>query len=193
MAGFVAIQFHHESPDGLSWGAHLCQFYHNASDWLDLSTRYFLSGLSQNQYCLWILPAVIKRRDFDQMIEAKPPFKEAVLSGQMEIVTAVKWYSLKTGFDPKKVIHCMDEHYKEALKKGYEGIRVAGGPHHIREKSVWKRFTDYEKKVQSEIKSRKIIALCTHSFVECPLSAMNSLIQSHDKTLIRRGGDWEVL
>lgn len=127
------------------------------------------------------------------MINKTRVFKEAFTSGQMEVATATRWYSLKTGFDPHKASQRLHLKYQESLKRGFEGIRVAGGPHHIKEKMVWKRFADYEKRVHQEIGSRKIIALCTHSFTECPLGTMNSLIQSHDRTLIQRSGQWEVL
>ncbi|MGZ5556010.1 MAG: MEDS domain-containing protein, partial [Candidatus Aminicenantales bacterium] len=38
----------------VSWGTHFCQFYRTAQDLLDILVPYFVAGLQNNEFCMWI-------------------------------------------------------------------------------------------------------------------------------------------
>ena len=36
------------------WGTHLCQFYEDQQDLIDILVPYFAEGIRSNEYCMWI-------------------------------------------------------------------------------------------------------------------------------------------
>jgi len=54
------------------WGTHLCQFYQNKKDLIDILVPYFKTGLENNEFCMWITSEI-----FD-VNEAKKAMRKAV-------------------------------------------------------------------------------------------------------------------
>ena len=38
----------------IPWGTHLCQFYENKEDLIDILVPYFAEGLRNNEFCMWV-------------------------------------------------------------------------------------------------------------------------------------------
>ena len=36
------------------WGTHLCLFYRNKQELLDILVPYFKAGLGNNEFCIWV-------------------------------------------------------------------------------------------------------------------------------------------
>ena len=36
------------------WGTHLCQFYQDKQDLIDILVPYFKAGLENNEFCMWV-------------------------------------------------------------------------------------------------------------------------------------------
>ena len=37
------------------WGTHFCYFYERTQDLLDTLVPYFMAGLKNNEFCLWVI------------------------------------------------------------------------------------------------------------------------------------------
>ena len=93
----------------LSWGTHLCQFYHQHDDLVESVVPYLAAGLDQNEACLWILDEIMdigKARELlAQRIRGYDKFARR---GQIRVVSAQEWY-FDPGFNGKKLIAKMEK------------------------------------------------------------------------------------
>jgi hypothetical protein len=77
---------------------------------------------------------------------------------------------------------------KNALKQGYTGLRVAGGPTNFSTQKAKNDFLCFEKKVCATFYNHKIIALCCYRTCECDSNAIFDVIKSNQFALIFRDG-----
>jgi PAS domain S-box-containing protein len=177
----------------VSWGTHFCQFYQTREDLIDVLVPYFKAGLESNEFCMWVTSEPLNEKEAEEaMRKAVPDFDHYLKRGQIEIVPHNEWY-LKDGvFNLQRVLNAWINKFEQALAKGYDGIRVTGNTAWL-EKRDWKNFADYEEEINSVIGKYRMIALCTYSIGKCSASEVVDVVRNHQFTLIRRGGEWELI
>jgi PAS domain S-box-containing protein len=175
------------------WGTHLCLFYQTKEDLIDILVPYFKTGLENNEFCMWVTSEPLKAA------EAKTALKKAVKNldnyikeGQIEILDASQWYTKTGKFKTAKVLEGWVAKQKQALEKGFDGLRLTGNTFWL-EKRDWKNFTDYEKEVDDVIHKHQMIALCSYSLDKCGASEIIDVVDNHQYALIKRRGKWELL
>lgn len=109
------------------WGTHFCQFYQTKEDLIDTLAPYFKAGLEDNEFCIWVTSEPLDEKEArEAMRKAMPDFNRYLKRGQIEIVSYADWY-LKDGvFNLQRVLDAWTDRLKQALAKGYDGIRVTG-------------------------------------------------------------------
>jgi PAS domain-containing protein len=175
------------------WGTHLCQFYETREDLVDILVPYFKAGLENNEFCMWITSEPLKVGD------AKAALKKVVKNldhfikkGQIEIWNYSEWYIKSGKFDAKNVLQGWVEKENQALKRGYDGLRLSGNTFWLEEKD-WRNFTDYEEEVNRVIGKYRMIAICTYSLAKCGASEVIDVVSNHQFTLVRREGKWVII
>lgn len=172
------------------WGTHVCLFYENNEDLLDILVPYFKEGLENNEYCMWITSKPLTKKDAEiAAMKAIPDFKNYLKKEQIEIIPHDEWYLKENKFDLNRVLNDWIEKLDYALSKGYDGLRVTGNTAWL-EKRDWKSFTDYEEEINSIISDYRMIAICTYSLEKCRPYEILDVIQNHQSALIRREGNW---
>ena len=176
-----------------SWGTHLCQFYETREDLVDILVPYFKAGLENNEFCMWITSEPLKVED------AKAALKKLVKNldhfikkGQIEILDYSEWYTKSGKFDANNVLQSWVEKENQALKRGYDGLRLSGNTFWLEEKD-WRNFTDYEEEVNRVIGKYRMIAICTYSLAKCGASEVMDVVSNHQFALIRREGKWVII
>jgi len=182
-----------EIVDDVRWGTHFCQFYQAKKDLIDILVPYFKAGLENNEFCMWITSDTLKVED------AKSSLKKVVKNldyyikkGQIEILDYSEWYTKLGSFDADKVLESWVEKEKQAIKRGFDGLRFTGNTLWL-DKRDWKKFTNYEAKVNSVIGKYKIIAICSYCLDKCGASDIIDVISNHKFALIKREGKWESI
>jgi PAS domain S-box-containing protein len=171
----------------LPWGAHACHFYKTQKDLLDLLVPYFVAGLLNNEFCLWITSkSLAKAAAVRAMKKALPKFSERLERGQMEILPYNRWYLAGGVFDPKRVLTGWVDKCNQATAQGYSGLRLTGDTLWL-EAKTWTSFTAYEKEVDRTLGKFRIKAICTYSLDKCRGSAIIDVVENHQYALIRRG------
>ena len=175
------------------WGTHFCQFYETREDLVDILVPYFKAGLENNELCMWITSEPLKVED------AKAELKKVVKNldhfikkGQIEILDYSEWYTKSGKFDANNVLQGWVEKENQALKRGYDGLRLSGNTFWLRKRD-WRNFTDYEEKVNNVIGKYRMIAICTYSLGKCEASEVIDVISNHQFALIRREGKWVII
>jgi PAS domain S-box-containing protein len=181
------------SIGNISWGTHFCQFYQTKEDLLDLLVPYFRAGLENNEFCMWVTAEPLRKEEAKvAMANVMPDFSRYLACGQIEILRHDEWY-LKDGvFDLKRVLNGWVDKLNEALKQGYEGMRVTGNAAWL-ERNAWENFLDYEAQINGVIGRLRMLALCTYPLHKCSASDIIEVVNNHEFALLKRHGKWELI
>ena len=176
------------------WGSHFCQFYQSKEDLIDISAPYFKAGLEDNKFCLWVVSEPLK------VGEAKAALKrvvegldEYIQKGQIEIIDGSQWPTEAGKFEADKVLGSWVEKERQAVRRGYDGLRFAGDTLFWFKGRNWKNFTEYEKEADNVIGKYRIIAICSYSLDRCGASEIIEVVGNHPLALGRQEGRWKVI
>ena len=154
---------------------------------------YFKAGLENNEFCMWITSEPLKVED------AKAALKKAVKNldhfinkGQIEILDYSEWYTKSGKFDANNVLQGWVEKENQALKRGYDGLRLSENTFGLAERD-WRNFTDYEEEVNNVIGKYRMMAICTYSLGQCGASEVIDVMSNHQFALMRREGQWVII
>jgi PAS domain S-box-containing protein len=175
------------------WGTHLCQFYETREDLVDILAPYFKAGLENNEFCMWITSEPLKVED------AKAALKKVVKNldhfikkGQIEILDYSEWYTKSRKFGADEALQGWVNKENEAVKRGYDGLRLAGNTFWLEERD-WRDFADYEVAVNNVIGKYRMLAVCSYSLDKCGASEVIDVVSNHQFALIRREGKWVII
>ncbi|GAG33844.1 unnamed protein product, partial [marine sediment metagenome] len=175
------------------WGTHLCQFYHTKRDLIDILVPYFKAGLENNEFCMWITAEPLGVEEAKASLKKKVRnLDDYIKKGQIEILEYSQWYIKSGKFDSDSVLQGWVEKEEQALKKGFNGLRLTGNTFWL-EKKDWKDFTEYEAAVDSVIGNYRMIAICSYSLEKCGASNVIDVVSNHKYSLIRKEGKWELV
>jgi len=176
-----------------SWGTHLCQFYQTPEDLIDILAPYFKAGLENNEFCMWITAEPLNAK------KAKASLKKIVRKlddyiekGQIEILDFSQWYTKSGEFDADEVLDSWVEKEKQALERGFDGIRLTGNTFWLEDK-YWRDFTDYEEMINIVIGNYKMLAICSYSLDKCGATEIMDVVANHQFALVKRGNRWEII
>ncbi|MCW3092977.1 MAG: domain S-box protein [Ferruginibacter sp.] len=180
----------------IAWGSHFCTFYETKQDLLDILVPYFKAGLENDEYCLWIVPdsTLITVQEAKQALkQAVPDLDHYFTNGSIEVFKGLDWYLEKDVFDLERVTKAWDAKLKEALKRGYIGIRVSGDTYWLGEKDIWQDFFAYEKQLDDSIVNKPMLVMCTYPLNQSRASELLDVMQAHQLAVARRQGRWELM
>lgn len=177
----------------IPWGTHLCQFYESKQDLIDILVPYFAEGLRNNEFCMWVTSPPLEVAEAKKALaKAIPEIDEYLREGQLEVVSYSDWYLKGGKFDCTRVLQGWVEKEKNALKNGFEGLRLTGNTFWI-ERSLWQSFVDYEEAVNSVIGEHKMLALCTYCLANCSGTDVLDVVRNHIGTLVKQGDKWVLV
>ena len=175
------------------WGTHLCQFYQTKEDCIDILVPYFKAGLENNEFCMWITSEPLKSEDAKKALnKVVKDLDSYIKKGQLEILDASQWYTRSGRFDSDEVLQGWIEKENQAIKNGFDGLRLTGSTFWL-EKKDWDDFVEYEEVINTAIKKHRMIATCSYSLDKCRASEIIDVISNHKFALIRRDEKWECI
>jgi len=172
---------------------HLCQFYQNEEDLIDILVPYFKAGLESNEFCMWITSEPLGVED------AKTSLKRTVRNlddyietSQIEVLDASQWYTKSGKFEPRRVLEAWIEKENQILERGFDRLRVAGNSSWL-DMRDWREFVDYEATVNNIIGNHRMIAICSYSLNKCGPCEIIDVVSNHQSALIKQGNRWEII
>jgi PAS domain S-box-containing protein len=175
------------------WGTHFCQFYKTKKDLIDILVPYFKAGLENNEFCMWITSEPLHVEDAIRALKKQVKnLDDYINKGQIEILDYSQWYTKPGYFDSEKVLKGWIEKERQALEKGFEGLRLSGNTFWL-ESRDWKKFTEYEAAVNSVIGQHQMLAVCTYSLDKCSASEIVDVVSNHQFALVKQQGKWEII
>ncbi len=178
----------------IAWGTHMCQFYKTKQDLIDVLVPYFVDGLKDNEFCVWVTSEFLNKQEaIEAMQTALPNFSSYLEKGQIEIFPYTEWYLKEGKFELHRVLNGWVEKHDKALAAGYVGVRVTGNPFWIDNKQDWDDFAAYEAEINKVIANYKILVLCTYSLDKCKSDEIIDVITNHEFGMIKRAGKWSLI
>ncbi|MGI6576302.1 MAG: MEDS domain-containing protein [bacterium] len=180
--------------DDIPWGTHICGFFETQSDLIDILIPYFLAGLEDNEYCIWIIPESISIFAATNILREFFPGYE-LYSEQIEVLSDSMWYINNDSFGSfqgSRLAKKWTDKVDYALSKGYEGIRICGSTSWL-EKRYWKTFMNYEAEVEREIGSLKMIALCPYQLSKCGMHEILDIVHNHQFSFVKSKHYWKII
>ena len=175
------------------WGTHFCQFYQTKEDLIDILAPYFKAGLEDNEYCMWVTSEPLTSQEAKRALEAKVKnFDEYIKKGQIEIIDYDQWYTKSGHFESDKVLQGWVDKEREALGRGFDGLRLSGNTFWL-EESCWRDFTNYEETVNKVINKYRVLAICAYCLDKCTGSEIIDVVGNHQFALIKRDGKWDII
>jgi len=179
--------------DRLPWGAHLCLFYQTKKDLIDVLVPYFKAGLENNEFCMWVTSAPLTVEDSKRSLKRViRDLDNYIGKGQIEILDYTEWYTKSGRFECDSVLQGWVKKEDHALKKGFDGLRLAGNTVWLK-KEDWAEFADYEATIDGVIPNHQMIAVCFYSLEKCGPSEVLDVVSNHQFALTRREGRWVQL
>jgi len=182
-----------EFIDEVPWGTHLCQFYQSKEDLIEILVPYFKQGLENNEFCMWVTSEPLGVEDAKTALKEKVKnLDDYIRKGQIEILDYKQWYTATGRFEADKVLEGWVEKEKQAIEKGFDGLRLTGNTFWL-EKKDWQSFADYEAVVNSVIGKHRMLAICSYSLDRCQAGEVIDVVNNHQFALIRKEGKWTTL
>ena len=175
------------------WGSHICIFYEAKDDLLDTAATYFKAGLAGNEFCIWAISEPITDADAKAALRRTiPDLKEHLAAGRIEIIQGTDWYLRGNEFDLQRITGGWNEKLRDALDRGFEGMRVSGNAFWI-ESNHWQAFCEYERELDRSLAGQRMVVLCTYSLQASRAVDLLDVAHAHNCCTVRRNGDWEFL
>lgn len=166
-------------------GDHLCSFYETKLEQFQIVLPFLATGLAKGEKCLYIADentaAEIKAGLFMHGVD----MERYLRSSQLKIITAKESYLRLGRFDPDAMISFLTLAVREAVKEGYQCLRVAAeASWTMRELSNLDVFIKYEAMVDAVIKGLPTKILCQYNVKMFLGSIVVKVLKSHPRVLM---------
>jgi hypothetical protein len=174
----------------IPFGVHLCHFYSQRRDLIDLLLPYFEAGLRNRERCVWITAAPLPADEASTLAKNAPGIAEG--SEGLRIVDAREWYGSDDSWC-EAAVTCWLEAEEEALTEKCKGLRIAINTSFV-PSTAWEALMRYEIALGKALKDRRIVALCSFDALLCSPTRLYDVISNHDCALDRTGDEpWRII
>ena len=173
------------------WGSRLCLLYRTPEELIDVLVPYFLAGLNNNEFCLWITSGPLDRQSaLRSLKKSTPDYDKYAARGQIEIIPHTVWYLKGGSLDLPRIARSWDARLNQTIIKGFEGLRSAFNLSWL-EKKDWQSFMNFEAADEDAISKK--ISICAYSLENLEAPEIIDVVKNYQVALFQRNGKWEIL
>jgi PAS domain S-box-containing protein len=177
----------------IPWGTHLCQFYEDKQDLLEILVPYIKAGLQNNEFCMWVASQPLSSAQAKAALAAcVDNLERYIANGQLEVLEYSEWYNLGAGFQSERVLRGWVDRLETAARRGFDGLRLTGNTSWLEEPD-WHGFTEYEATVDAIFGQHRMVGICTYMLSKCSALQIMDVISNHSSALVKRAGKWQVV
>lgn len=176
----------------IPYGVHLCHFYPTRQDLIDGLVPFFVSGLQNNERCVWVTADPLPAHDAKaELAKVMPDVDAALRDGRLRILAADEWYGIALKMSGDDMIELWLRQEEKALGRGFRGLRVTGNTSFLTP-DTWDSFMEYESAISRALEGRRIVALCSYDQHQCRATEMRDVMRHHHYALDRADPTWQV-
>jgi C4-dicarboxylate-specific signal transduction histidine kinase len=177
----------------MPWGTHFCLFYETKDDLIETVVPYLKIGLESKEYCLWVVGKPLTAGQAVTALRHAVPTLDGFLADRsLEIIPSREWLLKRGRFDSKRVVADFHDRLRDALDRGYEGMRVSGEPFWAGPK-LWPGLCTFERAFETAIAGQAMTAVCTYPLAMMRAADVLDVARTHQFTMARRRGAWEII
>jgi len=171
-------------------GSHLCLFYRQPKEFLQVTASFLKAGLAEDELCVWILPPpltiplALHELSYHGL---NGPVLQA--TKQLQIASAQDWFSGDT-FNVEGSLSRLSALPPLARQLGYSSVRAVGGPGPFVSETCRQAFMCYERHATPIIAELPFIGLCCYVTTDCLATDMFDIMNAHPRALIRTHTGW---
>lgn len=173
----------------IPWGTHFCYFYETKQDLLDALVPFFLAGLENDEFCLWVVYKPITEADALEAMRAAAPDLDRYLAENRFAILVHP--DLETPEQDNSLSY-LYEQLESVLARGLEGMRLAGSPMCL-QKMSGDCFREFEWRLGQAAAKNRLIALCHFPVADSTATEILDAARSHRFVLARREGEWKII
>lgn len=162
---------------------HVCRFYRDRQELVDLLVPYFRAGLEKGFYCVWVASGPISPGEAATALRAAvPDLDRRAAAGQIEFLSAEEFYLLPTGrLRPAELIlETIAGKARTALGRGFKGLWGSGDASWAaRDAANLEAFIEYEGQVNEALRDGGAVALCTYARMESTAERSADILARH--------------
>jgi len=172
---------------------HTSLFYNSEEEYLDIVVPYLKAGLENNEFVAWVIPEAMEIKEAESYLRDSVGDLDYYIKKEQIAIKDYKSVYFEDGiFTATKIMEKIAILEKQALKKGFKGIRVTGdGTWALR--YYWVNFLIYEKDLNIFIDQSKIRALCAYSMSKLDLKKIHDIGMNHQSSLVKQMDNWSRL
>jgi MEDS: MEthanogen/methylotroph, DcmR Sensory domain len=165
---------------------HICGFYKNHPERMQILAEYYRDGLRKNELCLCVTD--INPSEFINDLEVYGlDIRDAVLSGRFEIANVSDTYIPGGKFDYEKMLAGLKGFADRALSSGFSGARGGGDLSWLSQRVPgWETASEYESRINQFMRENHFTCLCLFHTTLLDDDLTQSIVQTHPQ--ITRSG-----
>jgi len=173
-------------------GTHYCLFYRSKEDLVNLLAKYFIHGLENNEFCIWVVGDTgVERKARELLFESITDRNKTEIEKQVEFRNSREWYLRGGAFRPDIILQGWQDKLANAVNQGYRGIRVTGDLGWYDETN-WQSLIDYEMYLNDVIPNDRIAAVCSYPLDRMNASELIQVTQHHQLAIAKNNGEWHI-
>lgn len=173
----------------IPWGTHFCYFYETKEDLLDALVPFFLAGLNNDEFCLWVVYKPISEADALKAMQAATPDLDRYLAENRLAILVHP--DLETPEQDSSLTYLFEQ-LDSVRARGLEGMRIAGSPMCL-QKMSGDCFREFEFRLGQAAANNRLIALCHFPVADSTATEILDAARSHRFVLARREGEWRII
>ena len=171
---------------GIEHGFHLCAFYQNEDDLIDLVAPFFQGGASKGEACVWVAPDSMNTQ------KAALRLRADLAESGIELYSVRGQFFQQSRFVLERAVGFWNEKLQQALESGRSGLRASGDVSWASD-GGWNTLLDYEDNLTRIFADKKIAILCTISLSVSRAGDIFELACKHHIAIAKRKGAWEAI
>lgn len=181
-----------DALDLIRWGSHIAQLYKNKTDLLETSTQYIEKGLEENELCVWVLADLSELEAKDALAKKVPNISDYISRQQLQLFSYKDWYLSDGSFNINSVLCKAVDKSKEAIIKGYKGLRAEGTLSWLHS-SDWNAFMEYETLINNALPEHKALIVCVYKDIDYIPNKIDDIAKRHKYLISKKDGNWRVV
>lgn len=177
--------------DLLRWGTHVAQLYKTRDELIELLVPYMKTGLEQNELCVWVTAEMSQEEAREALAKRVLNLQRYIDSGQLQLLSHEEWYMPDGRFDGKCALNGGREKYREALSRGYAGLRLTGNLFWLNQ-SNWNSFIEYENTLDSAVQDYKVLVVCVYKESKCTMDNIVDVMNTHEYVISKMDNSWKL-
>jgi hypothetical protein len=146
-----------------SWGDHICGFFDDPEQQLEVMVPFLAQGLRAKQRCVWVGPPASCERFRNHLgrIGGDLPTLEA--SGQLVIISEVEFYLEEGMFEPTRSLQLMRTLLADGIAQGYDTMRLVTDIPWTHERRLDpETWEAYEVRLNEEQAGLPVVSVCQY-------------------------------